>query len=162
MMRGCGAAAGGKRKREAGGWSFCREAGRRGGGERAGESRGRGRSGGRGKLTGGTRPSAAREEGRRGVATDREAGLGRVMRAGSRGKREREKGQLGRGCVGRWAGGPRGVLRDRFLDVDLNSLFKFKSHTIESNKSENPIQIKCINPSKPRSFTIFFEIRNFC
>jgi hypothetical protein len=54
-------------------------------------------------------------EGRRGVATGREAGLGRVTRAGSCAGKEREEGkvQLGLGCVGRWAGGPLGVLEGK-------------------------------------------------
>jgi hypothetical protein len=72
-------------------------------------------------------------------------------------ERGKGKGQLGSGCVGRWAGGPLGVLEEKFLDLNLNRLFKFKSHTIESNKFENPIPIKCINPSKPRPFTNFFK-----
>jgi hypothetical protein len=66
----------------------------------------------------------------------------------------KRKGKRGRGkkmswAGAAWAGGPavHGGIRGWVLDLNLNSLFKFKSHTIESNKFENPIQSKCINPS---------------
>jgi hypothetical protein len=59
--------------------------------------------------------------------------LGRLARAGARAGKERKKGR-------RWVGpGLRGLAvqegnREGILDLNLNSPFKFKSHTIESNK----------------------------
>jgi hypothetical protein len=50
------------------------------------------------------------------------------VRAGSRAGERRERKEEQLGSVGWW---PMGVLEDGFLDLNLNSLFKFKSHTIE-------------------------------
>jgi hypothetical protein len=87
----------------------------------------------KGKADGWDPPvSCPGRKGRRSITTDHDGGLGRscglVRVRGKKGKRGR--GQLGLGCVGRWTGGPLGVLEDRFLDLNLVAPFKFKSHTI--------------------------------
>jgi hypothetical protein len=83
-----------------------------------------------------------RAEGRRRGAIAREAGLGRWCWAGSRAgkERKRERVQLGLGCVGRWAGGPLGVLEGRVFYLSLNSLFK--SNPTQLNQTNSKIQIK--------------------
>jgi hypothetical protein len=104
VTRGSGAAAGKeKRKREAGGWSFCRGVGRRGGGEREPGSRAVGR---KGKADGWDPPvscpgrmgrEGAREFGKLGWADG--VGPARVR------EKEREKGEKERvGLRTSWAG----------------------------------------------------------
>jgi hypothetical protein len=123
MTRGCGAAAGKERgKGRRGGWSALARSGRRG--EEV-------RSGGRGKLTGGTCLSAApgesEDEASRQIATVGWAGRAGWFACGER----KGKGEEGSWAwVGRWAGGPLGVLENRFLDLNLIAPFKFKFHTI--------------------------------
>jgi hypothetical protein len=54
-------------------------------------------------------------------------------------KRRGRDGGLGRGCVG-WRS-TRGIERE-ILDLNLSILFKFKSHTMESNNFKNPSPTK--------------------
>jgi hypothetical protein len=128
LTRGCGAAAGEKGgKREAGGWSSCRDAGASGvaGRSEPGEGAGGGR---RESRRVGPACQLPWVERRRGVETCRDGGLG-CSRTGEKGKRREWLG-LGRwrwagscaekrkeegccwawGCVGRWACGPLEVL----------------------------------------------------
>jgi hypothetical protein len=106
-------------KRGAGGWRLLS---RSGGERRRGRSEpGEGAARGRGKLTGGTRPSAAPGGRKGGVAAVREAGLGRLARAGLRAEKERERGKekgcSWAGCVGRW---PTGVLEGGFFGFEFD------------------------------------------
>jgi hypothetical protein len=118
----------------------CREAGRRSGGERAGDPGVAGER--KGKADGWVPPvscpgwkggEASRRVARLGWAGLR--GLARVR--GRKGKMERAVGLGLRGPVGLWP--TRGV-RVYSLDLNLIGLFKFKSHTFESNKFESPIK----------------------
>jgi hypothetical protein len=112
VTRGSGAAVREeKRKRRGGRLGLLSQSGRRGGGERAGAGLSRSERK-KGKLTGGSRPSAApggkeaeRHDGSRSWAGPACAGW-RACGGG----REKGKERLGSGSVGRWAGGPLGVL----------------------------------------------------
>jgi hypothetical protein len=112
VTRGSGAAAR-EEKRKKGGGRLEAPVAERGDAAEASEREIQGsRVRGRGKLTGGSRPSAApggrevkRRDGSRGWAGPACAGW-RACGGG----REKRKERLGSGCVGRWAGGPLGVL----------------------------------------------------
>jgi hypothetical protein len=88
--------------------------------------------------------------------------LGRFARAGARAGKERKGKAAGlgsRGPVGWWP--TRGV-RGLSLDLNLNSLFKFKSHTFEIANGKipskkNPTTIP--NQVYPQKV---FEIHKFC
>jgi hypothetical protein len=103
---------GGKRKREAGGWRLLSRSGRRGGGEQAGAGRGSGER--KGKADGWDPPVSCpgqmdRERSRCFAMMGWAGVAGPVrVREKEREKGEREEDELGRGCVGRWAGGPWG------------------------------------------------------
>jgi hypothetical protein len=99
-------------------------------------------SGGRGKLTGGARSSAAPRRKLKGRdASRRWAGPVSCRERRGKGKEVSWAGlRWPVGCVAGLGWWPMRVLEDRFLDLNLIGLLKFKSHTIKIANWEIPVK----------------------